>query len=164
MFALTSVLGRPLAARYGVGVITLGAAVTGLGLAGLLIELWLSGSATRASELIGPMALVGLGNGLALPSLIGAVLSGVRSSRAGAASGVLTTAQQFSSAAGVALLGVVFFAALGPRAAPRPHSHGPGHDSQQRGRPWDQRRGRPWDQRRRGRRLVLVGLGGVGAP
>ncbi|MGH9066648.1 MAG: MFS transporter [Acidimicrobiales bacterium] len=115
VFALTSVLGRPLAARYGVGVIALGAAATGLGLAGLLIELWLSGSATRASELIGPMALVGLGNGLALPSLIGAVLSGVRSSRAGAASGVLTTAQQFSSAAGVALLGVVFFAALGPR-------------------------------------------------
>lgn len=59
------------------------------------------------------MILVGLGNGLMMPLMIGAVLSGVNRSRAGAAAGVLTTVQQFASAAGVAVLGAVFFAVLG---------------------------------------------------
>jgi hypothetical protein len=41
------------------------------------------------------------------------VLSGARTAHAGAAAGVLTTSQQFSSAAGVAAIGTVFFAVLG---------------------------------------------------
>ena len=48
-----------------------------------------------------------------MPSIMGAVLSGVNRARAGAAAGVLTTVQQFASAAGVAVLGAVFFAILG---------------------------------------------------
>lgn len=45
---------------------------------------------------------------------MGVVLSGIRPARAGAASGVLTTTQQFSGAIGIAVLGQVFFAVLGP--------------------------------------------------
>jgi len=62
------------------------------------------------------MGVFGVGNGLILPSLIGAALAGTRPSQAGAASGVLTTSQQFAGAAGVAVLGAVFFAALGHRS------------------------------------------------
>jgi hypothetical protein len=40
-------------------------------------------------------------------------VTGVDPHRVGVASGLLTTAQQFSSATGVAVLGVVFFNALG---------------------------------------------------
>jgi MFS family permease len=61
--------------------------------------------------------VVGLGNGLSFPALIGAVLAGVQPRQAGGAAGILTTAQQFSSALGVAVLGVIFFSALGDRPA-----------------------------------------------
>ena len=62
-------------------------------------------------------ALIGLGQGMALPSLIGAALSHVPPERAGAAAGILTTAQQFGVASGVAIIGAVFYARLGPSRA-----------------------------------------------
>jgi MFS family permease len=57
-------------------------------------------------------AIIGLGRGMTLPSLIGAALSHVPPERAGAA-GILTTAQQFGVASGVAVIGAVFYARLG---------------------------------------------------
>jgi hypothetical protein len=66
-------------------------------------------------ELIGPMVVIGIGNGLAVPPLIGAVLAGIRVQQAGAAAGVLTTSQQFAGAVGVAGLGGLFFGVLGAR-------------------------------------------------
>ena len=50
---------------------------------------------------------------MALPSLIGASLAHVPPERAGAAAGILTTAQQFGVASGVAVIGAVFYARLG---------------------------------------------------
>ena len=58
-------------------------------------------------------AIIGLGQGMALPSLIGAALSQVPPERAGAATGILTTAQQFGVASGVAVIGAVFYTRLG---------------------------------------------------
>jgi hypothetical protein len=58
------------------------------------------------------MVIVGLGSGIAVPVLIGVVIQSVREG-AGMVSGVLTTAQQFASAVGVAAVGAVFFAVLG---------------------------------------------------
>ncbi|HEY3810348.1 MAG TPA: MFS transporter [Acidimicrobiales bacterium] len=113
MFAVTSVSSGRLVARYGVRVIRLGAAISGAGLVALLLQLWAAGGSIHAPELIPAMMVIGVGNGMAVPSLIGAVLSGVDPARAGGASGVLVTAQQFCSAAGVAVMGVVFYSALG---------------------------------------------------
>jgi EmrB/QacA subfamily drug resistance transporter len=112
-FAGVSVVSSRLVARYGPVVTSAGAAISGLGLLGLLVELWALGHHVTAWELIPAMVVCGLGNGLALPTLMGVVLTRVRPQQAGAAAGVLTTAQQFSGAAGVALIGVVFFSALG---------------------------------------------------
>jgi EmrB/QacA subfamily drug resistance transporter len=112
-FALTSLAATSLRARYGNGVIGRGAIVAALGVAALLIEVWVAGASLTAAGLIVPMTVTGVGSGMVIPSLIGAVLTGVDPNRAGAASGVLTTCQQFSSATGVAVLGVVFFNALG---------------------------------------------------
>jgi len=57
--------------------------------------------------------MVGAGNGLVLPQLVGTALTQVPSAEAGVGSGMLTTAQQFAGAAGVTLIGTVFFSVLG---------------------------------------------------
>jgi len=50
--------------------------------------------------------------------LIGAALARIEPEQAGIGAAMLTTAQQFASATGVALIGGVFFAVLGPLARP----------------------------------------------
>jgi MFS family permease len=107
------VLSSRLVARYGPVVTSVGSVISALGLLGLLLELWASGSSITALELVPAMAVCGIGNGLAMPTIMGIVLTRVRPAQAGAAAGVMTTTQQFAGAAGVALIGVVFFSALG---------------------------------------------------
>ncbi|HEY0690158.1 MAG TPA: MFS transporter [Kribbella sp.] len=54
----------------------------------------------------------GLGLGLAAPILVNVVLAGVLRKDAGAAGGVLSAVNQIGGAAGIAVLGTIFFAAL----------------------------------------------------
>jgi EmrB/QacA subfamily drug resistance transporter len=112
-FATASIASTRIAARHGSRLVTLGAAVATLGILALLVTVRVSGQDTSALRIIGPLVLIGLGNGLAVPAITGSVLAGARTQQAGAAAGILTTSQQFASAAGVAALGSVFFAALG---------------------------------------------------
>ncbi|MFD0526307.1 MFS transporter [Kitasatospora arboriphila] len=112
-FSGASIASQRITAKYGSRMITTGGSIAAVGFVALLIVLGVSGDHTSPARLIGPMVLIGLGNGLAVPALVGSVLAGVRPQQAGAAAGVLTTAQQFASAAGVAAIGSVFFAALG---------------------------------------------------
>jgi EmrB/QacA subfamily drug resistance transporter len=113
-FAVSSVGGRPLVARWGSGVITLGTVIAAAGLAAMVVVLSIAGGSANAFTVIVPMMIVGLGNGLAVPAMIGTVLAGVQPAKAGAAAGVLTTAQQFAGAAGIAVIGGVFFQTLDP--------------------------------------------------
>ncbi|MFB7666430.1 MFS transporter [Kitasatospora sp. NPDC056138] len=110
-----SLLGRRLVARYGVRVLLAGNAISTLAMLTFALELRAAGARIDTPLLIIPLALFGLGSGLTMPSLMGAVFGGIRPTQAGAASGILTTTQQFSTAAGVAALGAVFFTALGAR-------------------------------------------------
>jgi MFS family permease len=112
-FAFASVAAPHRVAVHGARLVTLGTSVAGTGLIVLIIVLQTSGNHTSALRLIGPMTLIGLGNGIAVPVLTGVVLAGARAVRAGAAAGVLTTSQQFAGAAGVAGIGTVFFTAMG---------------------------------------------------
>jgi EmrB/QacA subfamily drug resistance transporter len=112
-FAVASITARTLVARFGSRVITFGLLIVCAGLVSLFVAVHLGGGSTTVADVIGPMAVIGLGNGMSVPSLIGATLAAIRVKQAGAAAGVLTTAQQFASAAGVAALGSVLFAALG---------------------------------------------------
>jgi len=112
-FAAASIASTRIAARRGARLVTTGAAIAALGMLALLSAAWLSGEHTSVPRIIGPLTLIGLGNGLALPAITGAVLAGARTRQPGAAAGLLTTAQQFAGAAGVAVLGTVFFTALG---------------------------------------------------
>ena len=108
-FAVSSVLAR----RLGPRVVSLGAATS---LTGLLVTtggLLIGGDHVGVWGLIPGMVIVGLGNGLALPSIVAAVLVGIPRHQAGLAAGVLVTAQQFGNAIGVTVLGSVFFSLLG---------------------------------------------------
>lgn len=114
-FAATSLLMRPLIARNGRRVMAWGMALTTAGLLGLLATVHLSGGAVAGVGMVPWLFLAGAGNGCVLPSLIGVVLVGVPPHKAGGAAGTLTTGQQFAAAAGVAILGEVFFGVLGAR-------------------------------------------------
>jgi MFS family permease len=71
------------------------------------------GVGVTPGEVVPVMLLVGLGNGLVLPTTLNVVLADVAKDLAGAASGVLVTMQQVGAAVGVAGVGALFFSALG---------------------------------------------------
>ncbi len=105
--------GRRLAARHGLRVLAAGCAITALSVFAMAVDLRVEGGQVTAATLMVCLGLMGLGNGLILPALIGAPLAGVRPAEAGAAAGMLSTAQQFAGVTGVAVLGTVFFSRLG---------------------------------------------------
>lgn len=115
-FLVMSLQTSRLVARYGRGVLLVGAVVQGAGLlmlVGTLLSAWPDVTVLN----LAPGALVyGVGQGAIGPVLFRVILSGVPTEHAGAGSGVLTTTQQTSLALGVATLGSLFVALSGPAA------------------------------------------------
>jgi predicted MFS family arabinose efflux permease len=68
-------------------------------------------AAPSAMMLAGVLIVFGYGQGLVMAPLSGAVLASVNPQAAGAASGMYGTTTQIANAAGVAVIGAVFFAA-----------------------------------------------------
>lgn len=66
--------------------------------------------AVSSAALAGPMVLCGLGMGAMISPLFNFVLAGIQDRDVGSASGVLNALQQLGGAAGIAVLGTVFFA------------------------------------------------------
>jgi EmrB/QacA subfamily drug resistance transporter len=62
--------------------------------------------------------LQGWGLGMVMAPMSAAVLAGVPAEHAGVASGVMATTQQLGNALGVALVGILYFGALGPSPTP----------------------------------------------
>jgi EmrB/QacA subfamily drug resistance transporter len=112
-FTTMSILSPRFSGRLGPRSITLGASITTLGTIALALTGARYGASLTAWDLAPGTALIGLGQGIALPLLIGAVLTHVPPQRAGAAAGILTTTQQFGAASGIAVIGAVFYSALG---------------------------------------------------
>ena len=110
-FSASALLAPRLAARHGVAVLVGGSLLTAVGLVGLAAVAATGGRHASIAAIVTIAAVISLGNGLVLPSLVGAALLDVPARHAGTAAGALTTAQQFASAAGVAAIGTVFFAA-----------------------------------------------------
>ncbi|MFD2763592.1 MFS transporter [Micromonospora eburnea] len=98
-----------LVARYGRQVIAAGGLTRAVALAVLLVAVtgqWPVG------WLVPALLVDGIGMGLALAPIMGTVLAQVAPRHAGAAAGVLTTAQQVGAAVGVGIIGIVFFGSL----------------------------------------------------
>jgi MFS family permease len=94
-----------------------GALLRACGLAGLAALAGAVAGGVPAPALCGPLALDGLGLGLVVGPLLSAVLRGVPPAGAGAASGVLATAQQLGGGLGVAVIGGVYLRAAGTVAS-----------------------------------------------
>jgi Na+/melibiose symporter-like transporter len=112
-FIAMTLLGPRVAARLGPRSITLGAGFAMLGTVALALIAMHDGGHLTGWGTAPATALIGIGQGLMVPSLMGAVLSHVRPEQAGAAAGVLTTTQQFAIASGVAVIGAVFYEVIG---------------------------------------------------
>ncbi|MCG5447219.1 MFS transporter [Micromonospora sp. NIE79] len=98
------------ARALGRGVLMLGAGIVIVGMVGIIatIHWWGSGL-----ELLPALLFAGFGSGLVIAPSVEIVLAGVPWQDAGAASGVLGTAQRLGQAIGVAVAGVVLFGTLG---------------------------------------------------
>jgi EmrB/QacA subfamily drug resistance transporter len=116
-FAISSMVGRRLVTSYGARVLTAGSAISFIAVAGFIVLLGARGADAPTYLMVPLLTGIGVGNGLAIPSLIAAVLSGVPADISGTVSGIMTTTQQFALALGIALIGIVFFSQTA--------SHGP---------------------------------------
>jgi len=108
--------------RLGNGIVQLGAALMVVGLIGVIGLAQLRGQSLSVWELMPVLLVYGMGQGLAFPSLIAATLNGVPAADAGSASGVLATFQQVAFSMGIAIIGGVFAAVLGPEVKPEAHA------------------------------------------
>ena len=108
-----SAVSPKVAARLGRQVLALGALIVA---GGYLLLALTAGDST--GWLIPGLVVAGTGMGFALTPMPAIVLAGVQPEHAAAASGVVSTAQQAGNAIGVAVLGVVFYHALGTGTYP----------------------------------------------
>ena len=113
-FAASLLAGR--LARFGRRVLLLGALTGALGFVGTIALTLNAGATLTAWELVPTLLLVGAGNGLLVTPLLNAVLGTIRPAEVGMASGVLSTGQQIGGAVGVALVGILYYGALGGAA------------------------------------------------
>jgi len=108
--SLASVRVQP---KLGSRIINLGAAMMITGLTSLLLLSAWRGSSLGGLELAPVLLVYGTGQGFVMPTLVSTILINIKGHDAGSASGVLSTVQQASFATGVAVIGTVFFSALG---------------------------------------------------
>ncbi len=111
--ALTSALGGRLVHHYGRFLVTLGLAITLVGLVAVDVVLGAVGVDAVGWAAAGPLLVAGLGSGLVISPNITLTLHDVPVERAGTAGGLLQTGQRIGTAAGIALIGTVYFAVTG---------------------------------------------------
>jgi EmrB/QacA subfamily drug resistance transporter len=119
--AVTYMIGTGAAARlarFGVRrTVTTAALTFGLGHLALLEAVEQVGVAGSLGWLIPGLAIGGLGMGVALAMLVGLVMTSAQPAHAGVVSGTSSTVQQLGNALGVALIGIVYFGAVGEGSA-----------------------------------------------
>src|SRR3954470_5833066 len=114
-FLASSLASMRIQPKLGSRIINLGAGPMIAGLASLLGLTAMHGASLTGLALAPVLIVYGTGQGFVMPTLINTILINIRGHDAGSASGVLSTVQQVSFAAGVAVIGTVFFSGLGGR-------------------------------------------------
>jgi MFS family permease len=115
-FLLSSMSSAKIVARVGAKTLLIGLSVLQIGQA-LMIGVTLHWRGDLNPYALAPVLFVfGLGQGLCVPQIIRQTMNTVGTQNAGAASGVLSTAQQVAFSLGVSVVGGVFFAIGDPKA------------------------------------------------
>jgi EmrB/QacA subfamily drug resistance transporter len=112
-FMATSMAGPAIARRLGVQGLAVGAAVRAVALAGFWLLVGHVGAGGSVAWVALALLVDGAGMGMVMGPSTQLVLAKVSPEHAGAAAGVLAAAQQVGNAIGVAVIGVVFFGAVG---------------------------------------------------
>ncbi|MBP7456561.1 MAG: MFS transporter, partial [Ottowia sp.] len=111
-FVLASLAAPRLVARWGTRAIVAGAMVYAVSIGLLIAQVWMAGAELVPARLIPVLVVVGAGQGFIMTPLLNLVLGFVDEAQAGMASGVISTVQQVGAALGVAVVGILFAAAL----------------------------------------------------
>jgi EmrB/QacA subfamily drug resistance transporter len=111
-----SAAGAMVVEKLGRKVLQVGLVFMGVGVLGCEAVLSASGTDLGSFDLVGPLAIAGIGLGMVFVPLFDIVLCGVRPHEMGSAAGVLQAMQQLGSSLGVAVIGTVLFGALGAHA------------------------------------------------
>jgi EmrB/QacA subfamily drug resistance transporter len=119
------VAGVGLAEKLGRRLIHAGVAIMLAGSGGLLATVHWVHVGSSPWPLAPSLVVVGLGMGLAMAPFFDIVLAGVEAKETGTAGGALTAIQQLGGALGIAVLGTIFFSALGGHIADRSTAAGP---------------------------------------
>lgn len=116
-FVLASLAAPRLVARWGTRSIVTGGLVYAVSIGLLIAQVWMAGAELVPVRLIPVLIVVGAGQGFIMTPLLNLVLSFVDEAQAGMASGVISTVQQVGAALGVAVVGILFGAALAGNGA-----------------------------------------------
>jgi EmrB/QacA subfamily drug resistance transporter len=113
-FAIGNIIGASqsdrIATKIGRGVLQLGTALVSVGLVALfLVLLVIPTTDLTSSMLLGPLLVAGAGSGFFIAPNARFIVATVDRSEAGAASGVIGTAQRIGAAIGIAVIGSVLF-------------------------------------------------------
>ncbi|GAA3116648.1 hypothetical protein GCM10010466_04620 [Planomonospora alba] len=100
--------------RLGRNVLHIGLALMGTGLAILYAVFSSAGTGLGAGDLAAPMAVFGLGMGMIFVPLFDIIVGDLEDREIGSASGLLSSFEQLGASLGVAVLGTVYFGAVGP--------------------------------------------------
>jgi EmrB/QacA subfamily drug resistance transporter len=111
IFALASILAPRLIGRYGTRVLRVSAVVYAIGYAGVWLELGRSGAEPSLWLLMPVMLAIAAVQGFIMTPLLNVVLGALPESHAGMAGGAIATMQQVGNALGIAVIGLVLFAA-----------------------------------------------------
>jgi len=122
-FAIGNIIGAALsdrlAVRLGRTVLVIGVGLLTVGLFALFLILLLMPTADLTNWiLLGPLSVAGFGSGLFIAPNARFIVATVDRSEAGAASGVIGTMQRVGAAAGIAVIGSVFFGNIGTIRGP----------------------------------------------
>jgi EmrB/QacA subfamily drug resistance transporter len=115
---ITSSFSAVLAIKMGRKVLSIGMVIMAVGMVALIWTIDHFGSGISGWDLAPALGVLGLGLGFVISPVVDIVLGGVPVEHAGSGSGVLSTADQLGAAAGVAVIGVLFFNLLAGQAVP----------------------------------------------
>ncbi|MGW0997997.1 MFS transporter [Streptomyces sp. NPDC002523] len=121
-FAIGSAVGAAmsgrLVVRHGRGLVIVGLAGVAVGLLGVVVAVQAVPGQGAAVAAALPLLVAGVGSGVTVSPNTTLTLTRVPVHRAGAAGGVMVTAQRIGSAAGIAAVGAVYFAHLANHGSP----------------------------------------------